>query len=288
MATLSIEPVTLEQLRAAASAGGGVPMLVACRAVFTFVADPPLDMKWFPGPALRGLLGRSLERTRSPEAAEFLRQRFRTFGGSTPALWRMGFTRPPDPSVSTFDADFACFGPAAADDLEAIAAAFALPGLHLDLPRRRFDLALRSRSRAEAAIFRLGQAEECGAARRHAHLLTPLVIHHAGKALAARALAANVRPLLDSLRLRFADLAGIRRDSPQLPQFCEAVAPSEAALRDVLLHLPLQGRHRALQGIVGTLSWEALPIELTGWLDAATWLGAGRNTAFGAGTIVTG
>jgi hypothetical protein len=267
------------------------PRLPACRSRLTLVTDPPLDPHWFPGPALRGLIGRGLQRLGAPAATAFLHQRFLSAAPDSPVPWRMAFVSPPDPARAAFNLEITTFGTAAAADLAAICATLDLPGLRLDLPGRSFNIRLLEQFPLEASVITLDAPSRRSAPISQLlptalYLLTPLVINTRGRRLPAADLAVDTRPLLDSLRLRFADLAGIRRKHPLLPLFPESLPASRATLHDVQLHLPLQGSAQTLTGITGTLHWHRLPPAAISLLHQAPWIGCGRNTTYGAGSII--
>lgn len=265
-------------------------MISACRVRFLFECHPPLDGSVFPGPALRGLLGRRLEEVGSPESLAFLRERFRPGGdgGDAPAPWRLGFASSPRPGEGVFEVELCAFGPSARADLAAATAAFAAAGLPLRLgPGRTASLRLHGFSDLEETTLRpFEAARDSPSTALTLHLLTPLLINHGGRRLAAADLADDVRPLFHSLRLRCAELAGLRRADPRAGVPMDSPIPVAAEVGDVRLPMVFQGKSQTLVGILGSLRFEGLTPDAAGLLRVAEWTGIGRQTTFGAGTAL--
>jgi hypothetical protein len=280
-ATVNIRPADSEALPALERAGAGVVRVE--RADLVFACDPPLDAGFFPGPALRGLLGRLLERQGSPEAMDFLCNRFKGEG----VAWGLSFTEAP--GTDGFRLRLSAFGPKAELDVAAIVAAFSLSGAELRLPGLRTRLSLEHAEDLEGCAITFGEAPE--AETRQAaepggdceiHFVTPVVIHRDGKPWLARDWAGDATPLLDSARLRLADLAGIRRKmAPKTPP--ARFLATEVA--DVRLNLPLAGRRQSLGGVLGSVRIAPAPPYSLGLLKAAELIGLGRSVSYGFGTV---
>jgi len=258
----------------------GVAVVKVERADLFFHSDPPLDVCFFPGPALRGLLGRLLERLGRPEAMDFLLGRFK----GQEVSWRLSFTEAPEPDG--FQVRVSTFGPKAEMDLAVIVAAFSLPDADLQLPDWRARLSLDRTEDLDGCAITLGEAPDDGepvqATECEIHFVTPLVIHRDGKRWRASDWAGDAAPLLDSARLRLVDLAGLRR------KLAPTAVPArfvDARVSDVRLDLPLAGRHKQLYGTLGTARLGPLPAYSRGLLDSAELVGLGRSVSYGFGTV---
>ena len=243
-----------------------------------FRTESDLGPTDFPGPALRGWIGRALERHGGPECMEFLQSRFKPVDGA--GFWRFSFHEPPLPRQRRFRARLTTLGEHAAGDMLAIIAALDVPDAFLALPGLRSRIALDLvEPRPAHSIL---PAEPTGApSDLDIHLLTPLSIHQGGEPLTAAAWL-SPQPLLDSIRIRFADLAGIRRSSmPPSP----VGGAFSCELHDLKWPMPISGERQSLSGVIGTMHWRDAPAAAAALLATAPYLGAGRLNSFGFGTM---
>lgn len=272
-------------------------MIHACRVELRFHTDPPLEGSVFPGPALRGLIGRRLEELGSSDGLSFLRERFRpgSISGDTPAHWRLGFTKPPSPTHGSFEVALSTFGPSAQADLTAIIAALAAPNLPLRLPGPSRVLNLRHLSQFEETVlnpFRNpvhSPATQNPPASRIIQFVTPLLLSHAGQPITAAGLHHNPGIVFHSLRLRVADLAGMRRNDPRVPSLDSLINSIEtvsSTLVDVRLPLVFDRKPQSLVGILGSLHLTNLTPPLHHLLESVPWIGIGKQTTFGAGSAL--
>jgi hypothetical protein len=280
-AMIRIGPAEAGLEHAVERAGGGAVRVE--RAELEFACDPPLDGGFFPGPALRGLLGRLLERHGDAGCMDFLRNRFK--GEKT--SWRIGFREAPRPEG--FRMLLSTFGPGAELDLAAAVSAFSMPGAELRLPGGRFRISLSNATDMMGAMLSLGGPDaECPETTSDGedleiHFITPLWINRDGHVWRAAQWKDDATPLLDSIRLRLADLAGIRRKIMPAPPPARF---REVNVQDVRLDLPMKGRHKNLTGVLGSAKLESLPGYSRSLLHAAEILGLGHAVSYGLGTVL--
>jgi hypothetical protein len=254
------------------------------RADFAFRVENPLSRDIFPGPALRGLLGWALAAIPSMAADEFFRHRFHPPQPVIP-LWRLSFHEPPAPDGRSFIARVTTFGVSCEKDLGAVSAAFASEGLFLEVGTRNYRSGLhlhviRPSDSGELAAPEESLIASSGRRRETVHFTSLLSIRTHGVVMCASRF--NPMALFDSLRCRFAELAGGRiRSLATLPP-CRV---EEVGLSDMAIEAPLQQRRNLIEGVLGWVKLDGLNLGHVRWLAIAEVIGVGRATTFGAGTL---
>ncbi len=252
------------------------------RAEIIFDCEYTLPHGSFPGPALRGLLGRMIGGLHGDLCQDFLQNRFK----GERVSWRFAFSEPPE--ENRFAVQVLAMGDHAREDLCVILSALSLPKMMLRLPGFKTHLQIFRAQRLKGFTLEYVETEpyddELGSAScsPQLQLLTPACIHHQRLPwLADDWVVADT--LLDSIALRFADLSGMMRRSIAKPQ--TGCSISSDLLMDVQIPMPMGGRHQMTAGVLGTVGFSELDRYSLSLLQVAEIIGLGRSTAFGLGSV---